>query len=82
MAFDDSGLLRPIGKLIAWVFIEFVYEIVFQFLCVWIGRFTLLLITFGKYPDVDQAQKDETLIGCFGMFIVFMLVFFVCKYVL
>ena len=82
MVFDDSSLLRPIGKLIAWVFIEFAYEILFQFLCLWVGRIVLLVITFGKYPDADQAQKDETLIGCFGMFVVFVLVLLAYKYVL
>ena len=82
MAFDDSSFLRPIWRLIVWVFIEFAYEILFQFLCFWVGRIVLLVITFGKYPDADQAQKDETLIGCFGMFVVFVLAILAYKYVL
>jgi len=82
VAFDDLSFLRPVGKLIVWLFIEFVYEIVFQLLCVWIGRIVLLLITFGKYPNSDQVHQNEAMIGFLGMFVVFLVAFFAYQYVL
>ncbi len=80
MPLDDSDFLRPIARFIAWIIVEFVYEIGFQLFCVWVGRITLLVITLGKYPDSSQAERDEVWIGIFGILVILAAGYFAYDY--
>jgi len=77
---EDSGVFRLAARFVAWVIVEFVYEIGFQLFCTWAGRLALLLLTLGKFPSSQQAEDYEVLIGLFGLALIFGLAFLSFEY--
>jgi len=58
-----EGAFRGISSAVRWVLINFLVEIVLH----WIGRISLLVITFGNYPRGNKAEEDETFITISGV---------------
>lgn len=70
MPIDDSGIFRGLARFIAWIAVDFVYEVGFQMVCIWTGRLVLLVLTLGRFPNSRQAEDYEVLIGIFGLILI------------
>ena len=62
-----EGIFKTIGSVIKW----FLWDFVFQVILYYLGKATLLLITFGRYPKKNETEKEVNLISLFGFFIIF-----------
>ena len=61
-----EGLFRFIVGAIRWM----VIDILLHIFCFNLGRFTLLLITVGRYPRTQSLETDEGKITFFGVIVV------------
>jgi len=64
-----EGVLKSLGSLIKW----FLWDMLFHVLLYYIGKASLLLITFGRYPRKHETEKEVNLISLFGFFILFLI---------
>ena len=58
-----EGTFRGVLSAVRWVLINFFVEIVIH----WIGRISLLVITFGNYPRGHKVEEDEAFITISGI---------------
>jgi hypothetical protein len=63
-----EGFLRAIGGVLRW----FLWEIVVQIVLFNIGRFSLLLVTLGRYPRGHSLERDVVKISWVGVLVVFL----------
>jgi len=61
----SDGIFRLIGGIIRWFLLEIIYQIVIFN----IGRFSLLLITLGRYPQRHCLEKDANRIAWIGILV-------------
>jgi len=61
-----EGLLRVIWSAIRWLLWHFVFHIVLFNL----GRFFLLIVTFGNYPKGHTTERDIDKISLAGVYVV------------
>lgn len=64
-----ESIFRGVLSAVRWVLINFFVEIILH----WIGRISLLVITFGNYPSGPEIEENETFITISGLvvFIIF-----------
>lgn len=60
-----EGFLRTLFKILRWVLIEAFIE----FICFYVGKYSLLLITLGSYPRKQDESAHETRIAIFGLLV-------------
>lgn len=58
-----EGTFRGILSAVRWLLINFIVETVLH----WVGRISLLIITFGNYPRSHKVEEDETFISISGI---------------
>ncbi len=61
-----EGLFKIVGSMLRW----FIFDILIHVVLFNIGRFTLLLITFGKYPRHEVVERDFNYISWAGVFVI------------
>ena len=64
-----------------WNIIKFIiWEIAFCIIMFNVGRASLLIFTFGKYPTQAHLENDNTKISFFGMFVILATLFSIAIY--
>ena len=65
MPLDDlaGGLLQGIGRFIVYLVVDILLEIVFYF----IGKYSLRILTVGKYPPKYEEKHCEGCVQAFGI---------------
>ena len=48
-----------------------IFAVILNIVLLNLGRFTLLVVTVGKYPTCEQAEKNAGKIIWFGLFVIF-----------
>jgi len=71
-----ESVLTTIWKVIKFVFLHLLFSIILFN----IGKISLLIITFGKYPKLSNLEKDSTKISLFGLFVVLSPMIFLSDY--
>lgn len=66
-----KGLFRVVFKVFHWLLIDALVEGI----CYFLGRFTLLVITLGRYPRGRMVREHEGRITLFGVVLFFLLLF-------
>ena len=72
-----EGAIKPIFRLIRFIFIEAICE----FLIYWVGRIFLLVVTLGKYPRGRQVEEHEGRIICTGIVVIILSIVLISMYV-
>jgi len=65
MPIDDlaGGLIQAIARFFGWVILDILLEIVFY----WIGKISLRIISFGKYPPRKEEKHCEGCVQALGL---------------
>ncbi|MGB2741328.1 MAG: hypothetical protein WBC60_12340 [Cognaticolwellia sp.] len=72
-----EGAIKPILRLIRFIFIEALCE----FLIYWVGRTFLLIVTLGNYPRGQQVEEHEGRIIFTGLLVIMLSIFMISIYV-
>ncbi|MDP5030400.1 MAG: hypothetical protein NWQ54_11230 [Paraglaciecola sp.] len=72
-----EGLVRVILRVLRTILIEGICES----LCYWLGRWFLLILTLGRYPQYKQLEKHQGRITLVGIIVLITLVLVISVYV-
>lgn len=75
MPLDEIGgaILGAIGRIIAWIFLQIIFEIV----CFYIGRFFILAISLGQYEKIIKSENDGTIESIVGLILLVSLIIYI-----
>ena len=75
MPLDEIGgaILGTIGRIIAWIFLQIIFEIV----CFYIGRFFILAISLGQYEKIIKSENDGTIESIVGLILLVSLIIYI-----
>ncbi len=61
-----EGFVRAAWAILRWI----VWDLVFRVVLFQVGRTLLLVVTFGRYPRVEDLQRDVNRIAAVGLLFV------------
>lgn len=65
-----GGLFKLIARAVMFIALEIFWETI----CYWIGKFTLRILTLGKYPPNDDEAHCVGCVHFFGMIVIFVFI--------
>ncbi|HHB1574560.1 TPA: hypothetical protein ACN99B_004192 [Vibrio parahaemolyticus] len=70
-------ILTPVSRTINKVIGFLVVDVFVEFVCYFLGKVTLLLLTLGRFPDKTKSQEHKGKISLFGLTIFFSILIFI-----
>lgn len=68
-----GAAIGAIGRFILWLFLQ----IIFEFVCFYIGRIFLLAISLGQYEKIFKNKKDGTIESVMGLVILVSIIVYI-----